>query len=49
MFLEYSRQGPLVFEPEHEDSVIEDDGRVRQSFRRQKTMIEGAVAHTLTG
>ena len=34
----------LVFQPEHEDSVIEDDGRVRNSFRRQKTLIEGAVA-----
>ena len=33
-----------VFQPEHEDSVIEDDGRVRNSFRRQKTMLEGAVA-----
>jgi hypothetical protein len=37
--------GGLLFQPEYENSVIEDDGRVRNSFRRQKTMIEGAVPH----
>jgi hypothetical protein len=33
--------GRLLFQPEHENSVIEDDGRVRNSFRRQKTMNRG--------
>jgi hypothetical protein len=40
--------GRLLFQPEHENSVIEDDGRVRNSFRRQKTRSRGRY-HTLTG